>query len=722
MGSGSTVVVAGIIERPDYDYKLPDSFYATGAPTGSDVYNVLDYGAVADAAVDNRAMIQAAIDAAHDAGGGTVYIPSGVYGIAGNEGLEGSIQVKSNVYLKGDGMGETVLRLVDGSDMTVTGLVRSPWGEETTNWGVGDLTIDGNMANTTGQVDGFYTGPLPGSEMRDADVHVNRVEVMQVSRYGFDPHEQTERLSITNSVSHDNGVDGFTIDFVLNSEFIGNEAYGNGRHGFNIVTQSSDLLLKDNVAYDNDGAGFVVQRGGSDIPVSNSVLITGGASHNNGREGVLIQMAHDVTVEGMAITDNGFSGVRLLGAENVSVLSNTLTNNGQAAHDTWAELQVQSYADQVTNTTFASSGHFVQGNTISATGEVEARYLIEERPGYTFDNTFFDNTLTGGVRVDAIYANEFGGSLSYGTIAADNLSGTSKTDIFFGSDGDDVLNGRDGDDHLNGEAGNDQLIGGKGTDQLDGGSGDDILQGNSGDDTLHGGDGNDTLEGNSGNDVIYGGRGDDIIIAGSGDDRIMDGTGDDTVIAGSGNDVVFVGGGDDSFDGGSGIDTLDFSGFSGSRGALGMQLDVANGRGAIVNGATIDNVTFTGFEHVIAANGDDHIYGSSKDEILEGRAGDDFITGGAGDDTLIGGDGLDTLRGDAGRDIFVFQANDTGPDVIQDFTQGEDRIDLSGRGLTFTDLNLESDGSWVTISVQDLTIYLSNMTDGKVLAADDFAF
>jgi parallel beta-helix repeat protein len=42
-------------------------------------YNVKDYGAVGDGVTDDRAAIQAALDAARDAGGGRVVVPPGVY-------------------------------------------------------------------------------------------------------------------------------------------------------------------------------------------------------------------------------------------------------------------------------------------------------------------------------------------------------------------------------------------------------------------------------------------------------------------------------------------------------------------------------------------------------------------------------------------------------------------------------------------------------------------
>ena len=719
MGSGTTTVVEGITNRPDYDYQLPDMFYDTGTPSGAGVYNVADYGAVADPAVDNRGMIQAAIDAAHEAGGGIVYIPAGVYGIAGAAESEGSIQVKSNVFLKGDGMGLTMLRLVDGSDQDVTGLVRSPWGEATTNWGVADLTIDGNMANTTGAVDGFYTGPAPDLEIRDSDVYVSRVEVMAVSRYGFDPHEQTERLSIVESVARDNGVDGFTIDYVLDSEFIANEAYGNGRHGFNIVTQSNDLVLIDNIAHDNAGAGIVVQRGGSDIPSPHTMLIAGGASYGNGREGVLVQMAHDVTIEGVQITGNGMSGVRLLGAENVSVLSNTIENNGQAAHDAWSEVQIQSYADAITGTTFAATGSLVEGNFITSNGETGARYLVEERAGNTFGNTIQDNVLTGGVRGDVVGVDELGGTVIYGTDDADDLSGTSNTDSIAAGLGDDIVYGRSGDDALSGDEGNDQLFGGKGDDRLYGGTGDDMIEGNTGDDLVFGGSGNDHLQGNAGRDTLNGGAGNDTLDGGSGNDLIVDGAGDDVVDAGSDDDTVIAGGGNDTFDGGSGNDTIDFSGFAGSRYSFGMELDLAAGT-ANINAVNAGVTTFTGFEHIVAGAGDDIVRGADLADTLEGGAGDDVIFGGGGNDVLIAGADADTLEGGSGRDIFAFEVGDTVGDIIVDFTQGSDRIDLSGRGLTLADIALSRDNGLATVTAGEHTITLANMQDAASLTAADF--
>ncbi|HUS95631.1 MAG TPA: right-handed parallel beta-helix repeat-containing protein, partial [Hyphomicrobiaceae bacterium] len=348
-------IEAGITGRPVYDYAPPDAFFASETPSGAGVYDVRDFGAVADIAVDNTTMIQAAIQAAHDAGGGIVYIPEGVYGVGRASDSLGSIEVYANVFLKGASMGETTLRVIDGESQDITGILRSPSGEGTSNYGIADLTIDGNQANTTGEIYGFFTGATPGEVTTDVDVYVLRVEAQNNSGYGFDPHEQTQRLLIQDSVAHNNGFDGFVADFVSNSAYIGNTAYENGRHGFNVVTSSHNMLLENNVAYDNASAGIVVQRGSDDRALVENVIIRGGEVYDNAREGILVKLSDNVLVTDVNVHDNDRYGIRVQGATNVTLEDNTVTNNSQAGHDVYSEIQITDFYDPITGTTFATA-------------------------------------------------------------------------------------------------------------------------------------------------------------------------------------------------------------------------------------------------------------------------------------------------------------------------------------------------------------------------------
>ncbi|HEX2558583.1 glycosyl hydrolase family 28-related protein, partial [Phenylobacterium sp.] len=114
-------------------------------------FNVKDYGAVGNGVANDRAAIQAAVDAAHAAGGGVVYLPPGVYGIA-NGGLNktnAGIQLKDGVTLQGDGPGVSTIMVLGGNNKDLTGVVRTPFDQPTHNVAVRDLTIDGNRDQNT---------------------------------------------------------------------------------------------------------------------------------------------------------------------------------------------------------------------------------------------------------------------------------------------------------------------------------------------------------------------------------------------------------------------------------------------------------------------------------------------------------------------------------------------------------------------------------------------
>jgi len=70
-------------------------------------------------------------------------------------------------------------------------------------------------------------------------------------------------------------------------------------------------------------------------------------------------------------------------------------------------------------------------------------------------------------------------------------------------------------------------------------------------------------------------------------------------------------------------------------------------------------------------------------DTLFGGAGDDILYGQGGNDTLHGGAGNDILHGGAGEDIFIWLDGDAGTvadpaqDVIKDFGNGNDKLDLS---------------------------------------------
>ncbi|NVJ71484.1 MAG: M10 family metallopeptidase C-terminal domain-containing protein, partial [Alphaproteobacteria bacterium] len=123
-------------------------------------------------------------------------------------------------------------------------------------------------------------------------------------------------------------------------------------------------------------------------------------------------------------------------------------------------------------------------------------------------------------------------------------------------------------------------------------------------------------------------------------------------------------------------------------------------------------------ENAIGGSGNDSLIGNAADNDLQGNAGNDVLTGGTGEDTLTGGAGNDTLTGGSSDDIFSFDAN-WGDDVISDFEDNDDTIDLSAAGLEYADLTITnsgndaiiSDGNGNTIRVEGISASALTATD-----------
>ena len=85
---------------------------------------------------------------------------------------------------------------------------------------------------------------------------------------------------------------------------------------------------------------------------------------------------------------------------------------------------------------------------------------------------------------------------------------------------------------------------------------------------------------------------------------------------------------------------------------------------------------------IIGTNGNNTLNGSAGADDIHGLAGNDTLRGNGGNDSLQGDTGRDTLYGGAGDDLFVFRAvnesSRSAPDIIADWGNGHDRIDLSG--------------------------------------------
>lgn len=198
--------------------------------------------------------------------------------------------------------------------------------------------------------------------------------------------------------------------------------------------------------------------------------------------------------------------------------------------------------------------------------------------------------------------------------------------------------------------------------------------------------GNDAIVGTRERDVCDGGNGNDVFESTEGADTFNGGAGDDTGRFALGH-----------FDGGDGLDRLILL----NPGAVsaGLAIDLTDGGGGRdigtglqleaveavrVYATTFGDVVKGGVlgDYVLGFDGDDRLAGFGGADYLNGGIGNDTLSGGGGADVIWSGRGLDRIAGGTGADRFVFDltdelaADDPGSDVILDFQQGLDLIDL----------------------------------------------
>jgi Ca2+-binding RTX toxin-like protein len=275
--------------------------------------------------------------------------------------------------------------------------------------------------------------------------------------------------------------------------------------------------------------------------------------------------------------------------------------------------------------------------------------------------------------------------------ASDGLSPTSQTfnlnlesNLTSGEEGQqNVLIGNDYNDLLEGGLVNDRLFGGNGDDHLIGNSGDDILRGDSGADILDGGIGRDAAAYWSSNAAINVNLSNGTASGGHADgDTLID---IESVYGSKHNDTLIG----DQF-------SNSFAGHIGN--------DYINGNG-----------------------GNDYIDGGTGNDELFGGEGDDRLIGNSGNDNLQGEEGVDVLNGGFGNDTFIYASLEdssiNASDIIQDFEQGADQIDLSQieDNLSFNDFEFSTENGHTIVKDKN-SDFAIDLMGVFTLSEDDFIF
>ncbi len=441
----------------------------------------------------------------------------------------------------------------------------------------------------------------------------------------------------------------------------------------NTVTSTAVTLASNDNFLLLDGASYVntSTSNGINIAAANNVdiIINGDYIYLGTLDAIRGQPTDNNTVitvssTGSIVTDGSKEMIFLQGS------NSTVTNDGfmSGAAVTITGDDTDFYNNGTIRGTTNFTSVFLTGdnsfldNTGIISGNVGARVgnngtIINSGEISATDNAVFGAGSTFYLFNSGMIVSEIGFAVITGTITEANIinAGQIIGELNIRGDNADITNSGDifGLVNLSGDTarfdGRDsdsanEVFGGLGSDTLIGGTSDDNLNGSEGNDRLFGSDGDDVLLGSAGDDSLYGGAGSDDINGGLDNDAIKAGDGDDTVLGGDGNDII-------------------------------------NGQA-----------------------GNDMLMGDSGSDLILGGRGDDTLEGNGRGDTLDGGVGDDVMTGGGAGDTFVIRRVNNGDDIVTDFQNGSDVVDISALGiLNFSRITnagaLDQDTDSVTIDL-----------------------
>jgi polygalacturonase len=353
-----------------------------------------DFGAAADGVTDDEPVLQSALDAAAAQGGGTVYLPAGVYGVGA------PLILRSGVHLVGDGRGKTVLRtLVHSIGKTVeeTGVWAAVAMVSANGSSVSELTIDMSFAGT--EANGVALLPL-GSTFQGApseNCEVAGVEIIGGGNYHAYMiwNLRGRKIRIV-----DNVVDG-RVTSPVSSNQEGIESYG----GTDVFIAWNTISNIGNSAL-NFGSAGAPDTGIQGLEVLENTVTNVGRGLNigtwMGTDGKP-QNIRDVRIEG-----NEFSGLWNTGLyispqpgtelSDLTIVGNTILEVGSAGTNGAAAIHFQGTPATSTLPAGAASGNVARSNRIGGIhGSNAIGIYVAQYPNVTLVENLISDTQNAGV-------------------------------------------------------------------------------------------------------------------------------------------------------------------------------------------------------------------------------------------------------------------------------------------------------------------------------------
>ncbi len=375
------------------------------------VYDVKGHDIFGDNSTDNGTKLRALVNLVEARGGGIIQMSAGIYLASGTgTASQGVIALPSNVHLRGDGMGTTILRAIDPVDNSITGVIRTKSGAVNANISVSDLSIEAQTCTGTGDITMLYVGGTS-----DDDIHFNDLYVTGgqngtgVTGYGVRVTSTADGVYLNGVIAASNERDNFYVDGAVNVWLRRCRSTAAGRHGYNISNGANAVRMNDSDAVTSTTNNLFVSEDAFDIQVRGGDFVSSGEDNIRVRRGTSVSNTR-FDIFGALIKASGRDGISFAGAGRNSVRSCVFEGNGTATTNTYRDVSFE--LDATYNSTKALD-NYVVGNVfiVPASGNVVANHIGEASSAgttnYAYANMYFGAAGTAAYDTDGAGTSQF---------------------------------------------------------------------------------------------------------------------------------------------------------------------------------------------------------------------------------------------------------------------------------------------------------------------------
>lgn len=340
-------------------------------------YSVLEYGALGNGVADDGAEIQAALDAAGAAGGGSVYLPPGTYII------DQVLSVPANVKFFGAGMNVSILRMKDASisNKVINGVAHNAAVVLLSGSTVSDLCVD--LRTNSCLTDGIQVGEY-GQSSRPSGAIIERNKVL-----GFDAHIYLIYVKLADRVHiRDNLCEATTSSTAPSQDVPGCEVFGCEDvvvDGNTFVRCNQGIILKSQAGI----SGSYVRR--ARVTNNRVETVVSGIVTSSTTGGDI----NDVVISGNTINDVQTSNSRAIWL----VVAGSSTTRNVVVSGNVCQRSARTLIDVAGLSGCTMSGITITGNSLYSSDDCDTYMNISYGDGVLVDG----NNMSGGSSTGAFY-------------------------------------------------------------------------------------------------------------------------------------------------------------------------------------------------------------------------------------------------------------------------------------------------------------------------------